>query len=292
MAGAAAVLELWRYPVKSMRGERLDGAHICERGMDGDRTHAVHDQETGRIASAKYPRKWGALLWCAARVSSPWGTVSIVLPDGREVTAGDDDADDVNAALSMLTNRAVQLVDVTPDPPQIERYWPDVDGLAQRNTVTSNVLAQGVPGGTGTFVDYAPLHLLTTATLAALSALYPSGVPDTRRFRPNLVLETPEAAHGFVENDWVGCTIQIGREVRLRITNPAPRCVVPTLPQEQLAGDIGILRTIAAHNRPPVPALGNVRLPCLGVYACVERGGVVRVGDTVWVADAGEARCS
>lgn len=282
---AATVRELWRYPVKSMRGERLDGARLGERGIDGDRTHAVHDQETGRIASAKHPRKWGALLGCAARATSANGTVCITLPEGRQVTAGQDEAD---AALCTLTNRAVRLVDVVPDPPEIERYWPDVDGLAQRDTMTTNVIAQGASAGT--FVDYAPLHLLTTATLAALSALHRSGQVDTRRFRPNLVLETPDLVQGFVENDWVGCTILIGREVRLRITNPAPRCVVPTLPQEQLASDMGILRAIAAHNRPPVPALGDVRLPCLGVYASVERGGVVRVGDAVWMADASEAR--
>src|SRR5262249_50107620 len=101
-----------------------------------------------------------------------------------------------------------------------------------------------------------------------------------------------EAVQGFVENDWVGRSILIGRDVRLRITNPAPRCVVPTLPQEQLTGDVDILRAIAAHNCPPVPALGNVRLPCLGAYASVERGGIVRVGDAVWVADASEVPCS
>ena len=91
---------------------------------------------------------------------------------------------------------------------------------------------------------------------------------DIRRFRPNLVLETAEAAQGFGENEWVGRAILIRHEVRLRITitNPAPRCVVPTLPLDQLAGDIGILRAFVAHNHPPVPALGAVRLPCLGVF--------------------------
>ena len=86
---------------------------------------------------------------------------------------------------------------------------------------------------------------------------------------------------GFVENDWVGRTISIGHDLCLRVTDPAPRCVVPTLPQDQLASEIGILRAIANHNRPAVPALADAQLPCLGVYAVVEQGGTIVVGETV-----------
>lgn len=284
---SATVSELWRYPVKSMQGERLDGANLSERGVDGDRMYAVRDQETGKIASAKHPREWGALLRCAASIASAGGAADnlhITLPDGRQVTAGLDDWDDVDTVLHTLTGHMVRLVNVVPEMPEIDRYWPDVEGLALRDTVTSNVIGQGAPAGT--FFDYAPLHLLTTASLAALSALYPTGQVDRRRFRPNIVVETPALAQGFVENDWVGSTIQIGREVRLCVTSPVPRCVVPTLPQDALAADMGILRAIAAHNRPPVPVRDGPRAPCLGVYALVERGGVVQVGDAVRIAEA------
>jgi uncharacterized protein YcbX len=145
--------------------------------------------------------------------------------------------------------------------------------------VTSGRIGQGAPEGT--FFDYAPLHLMTTTTLARLQALYPRGQVDLRRFRPNLVIETPEDMRGFVENDWVGRTLAIGAEVRLRVTDPSPRCVVPTLSQGELAEDIDILRAVAEHNRPAVPALDGARLPSLGVYATIERGGVIRTGDTV-----------
>lgn len=114
----ATVRELWRYPIKSMRGERLDGVRLGERGVDGDRTLALRDQETGKIASAKHPRQWGVLLRCAARVTPVAGALCITLPDGRQVTTGQDDVD---AALCMLTNRAVQLVDTVPETPEIER---------------------------------------------------------------------------------------------------------------------------------------------------------------------------
>jgi uncharacterized protein YcbX len=268
--------ELWRYPVKSMRGEPLLLAQVSERGLAYDRGYALLDLETGKIASAKRPRMWGRLLQCRARVVSAQGAVSIVLPDERELLASQDNID---AQLSALTGRSVRLVRTPPPAPEIERYWPNIDGLLLRDTVTSGRIGQGAPDGT--FFDYAPLHLMTTATLARLQSLYPRGQVDPRRFRPNLVIETPVDMRGFVENDWVGRTLAIGAEVRLRVTNPSPRCVVPTLPQGELMEDIGILRAVAEHNRPAVPALDDKRLPCLGVYASVERGGVIRAGDTV-----------
>jgi uncharacterized protein YcbX len=202
--------------------------------------------------------------------------LAIALPDGREVVMGRDNLDE---ALSRLANRPVRLIQTPPETPEIERYWPDVDGLALRDLVTSGTIGQGAPPGT--FFDYAPLHVLTTDTLAHLRALYSAGQVDARRFRPNLVIEASPGSRGFVENEWVGRTLQVGDSVRLRITDPVPRCVVPTLAQGDLAQDIGILRAIAQHNRPPVPALDGTRLPCLGVYATVEREGMIQVDNVV-----------
>lgn len=271
--------ELWRYPVKSLRGERLSHAQITARGIAYDRGYAFLDEESGKIASVKRPRLWRYLLQCQARVASADGVVCITLADGREILADQENPGEVSDALALLTNRPVRLIHTPPPAPEIERYWPDVDGLALRDTVTSGAIGQGAPQGT--FFDYAPLHLLTTATLAYLRTLYPQGQVDARRFRPNLVIEVPEPLEGFVENTWVGRILQIGKDVRLRVTTPTPRCVVPTLPQGELMEDIGILRAVAQHNRPPVPALEEARLPCLGVYASVERSGVIRRGDTV-----------
>ncbi len=56
------VVSLWRYPVKSMLGEELNSSYVTERGLVGDRSYAVLDQETGKVASAKNPRKWGKLF--------------------------------------------------------------------------------------------------------------------------------------------------------------------------------------------------------------------------------------
>jgi uncharacterized protein YcbX len=52
------VVSIWRYPVKSMLGEELNSSYVTERGLIGDRMYAVIDQKTGKVASAKNPRKW------------------------------------------------------------------------------------------------------------------------------------------------------------------------------------------------------------------------------------------
>jgi uncharacterized protein len=68
-AAVGSVVALWRYPVKSMAGERLEVATIDADGIDGDRRSAVRDIETGKIASAKRPTRWGRLLRCHAGAS-------------------------------------------------------------------------------------------------------------------------------------------------------------------------------------------------------------------------------
>lgn len=284
--GIGTISSLWRYPVKSLRGETLSSARITERGLPGDRACAVIDRATGKVASAKHPRLWGRLLACHAVVETTGAaaaipTVRITLPDGHDVVAGSDAAD---AALSALLDRDVALATVVPEAAQIDRYWPDVDGLAMRDVVTSGGIGAGAPPGT--FFDYAPVHLLTTASLEYLAALYPLGHIDVRRFRANLVVAPSDGVVGFAENAWVGHRLLIGDEVCLRVIDPAPRCVIPTLPQAELPRDVGILRAIAAHNRPPVPVLNGEALPSFGVYAVVERPGVVHRGDTVRLARA------
>ncbi len=85
------IAELWRYPVKSMQGEPLRTARPGARGITGDRVYALVEQATGRIVSAKYPRKWRTLLACRARfMAEPQPDarlppVAISLPDGENL---------------------------------------------------------------------------------------------------------------------------------------------------------------------------------------------------------------
>jgi uncharacterized protein YcbX len=189
----------------------------------------------------------------------------LTLPDGTVVTS---DQPDLTRILSSALGREVAFAEARGDGESsgahAEEYWPDMPGLDHRDTVTEWELPAG------TFFDLAVVHVLTTATIDRLRALYPEGRFEVRRFRPNIVVSTGPDAQGFVENDWIDRTIMIGDEVRLRVTGGCPRCVMTTLPQGDLPRDAGILRTAAQHNQ------ANV-----GVYADVIAGGAIRRGDSV-----------
>jgi MOSC domain-containing protein len=269
-----SVVALWRYPVKSMMGEELNAAEVTERGLVGDRRFAVVDPSTGKVAGAKNPRKWGNFFDFRAAYVEPPKTgsklpiVRLTLPDGTVATS---EQPDLAQILSNALGREVAFAEAPQggesSGAQAEEYWPDMEGLDYRDTVTEWELPPG------TFFDLAVVHLLTTATIERLRALYPEGRFEVRRFRPNIVVATGPDAQGFVENDWIGHTLAIGDEVRLRITGPCPRCVMTTLPQGDLPKDAGILRTAAQHNQ------ANV-----GVYADVIAGGTTRRGDPVTLA--------
>jgi uncharacterized protein YcbX len=264
---SATVVSLWRYPVKSMQGEELNASIVGERGLLGDRAYALVDAADGKIGSAKNPRKWPNLFSFRANYTetprSGAGTspVRITLPDG---TVLDGAQANLSAALKPILGRDAVLKAAAPEKPVLEEYWPDIQGLGHRDTVTDESMPAGM------FFDLAPIHLVTTATLDRLRSLYPQGRFEVRRFRPNIVAAVDGEPQAFVENDWVGRTLLLGDEVRLKIFRPCGRCVMTTLPQSDLPHDSGILRTAVQHNG------GNV-----GVYATVERGGTVRRGDSV-----------
>ena len=277
------VVSLWRYPVKSMLGEELNSSYVTERGLLGDRTYALIDQETGKVASAKNPRKWGKLFdFRATFIEDPPPTpqevdknillpsVRITFPDGNHIFSSDQDDNDIDHALSSILGREVRLMRATNlEKPSYEEYWPDIEGLAQREKVTDEAMPSH------TFFDIAVIHIMTTSTIDRLRQLYPEGRFEVRRFRPNIVVESASSSSAekkdFIENSWVGKKLKIGEDIVMRVIGPCTRCVMITLPQADLPRDLGILRTVAQYNR--VTA---------GVYARVDvGGGTIRRGDQV-----------
>jgi hypothetical protein len=252
---------LWRYPVKSMLGEEINATSLGAHGVLGDRVYAIVDPETGKVASAKNPKKWPYLFDCRAAFVEPPHSgnglppVRVTLPDGT-ITRSDEDG--FNDALSGMLGRAGALQSAVPEHPVLEEYWLDND----------NVTDESIPEGT--FFDLATVHLLTTATLDRLREVYPAGRFEVRRFRPNIVIQTPPGESSFLEGGWLEGTLAIGDEVRLKVTAACPRCVMTTLPQSDLPRDPGILRAAAQHNDAHV-----------GIYAEVEQGGSIRRGDIV-----------
>jgi uncharacterized protein len=95
-----SVAAVWRYPVKSMIGEQLNDSSVTERGLAGDRAYALVDVETGKVISAKNPRKWGNLFeFRAAFVEPPKDThalpaARITFPDGANATTDEADIDE------------------------------------------------------------------------------------------------------------------------------------------------------------------------------------------------------
>src|SRR5579872_219052 len=292
------VVTLRRYPVKSMLGEDLDVGDVTFTGLSGDRRLAVVSRTSGKIASAKFPRLWRDLLTLSAASAQDSATrdaairdagtrdglahdsaVRITLPEGKTVWS--DDAG-VDAVLSDLLDQPVTLT-ATPLPAAaLDRAVPEAvlrDGVDAQ--VPAELMEIGGGGPPGTFVDFAPLHLLTTSTLDRIAGLSPHGRADLERYRPNIVIRT--ATTGFTENDWLDRILRVGGDLVLRVIARTPRCAVPTLAHGALPRDPDALRVLARHNR--VEPLDSVDPePCAGVYAEVLRPGRIRTGDPVRLA--------
>ena len=124
------VVSIWRYPVKSMLGEELNSSYVTERGLAGDRSYALIDQETGKVASAKNPRKWGKLFdFRAAFIEEPPPQVAknilppvrITFPDGTQIYS--DQADNIDHALSSVLGREVRLMRATSLHKCFREFW-------------------------------------------------------------------------------------------------------------------------------------------------------------------------
>jgi len=286
-----SVAALWRFPVKSMKGELLDQAEVMAQGLLGDRAYALIDTISGRVATGQNPKLFPGLLDCQAvfmeqpRVGHDLPPVRITLPDGTSVTS---DLPNIDCVLSSCFGRELTLARKAPDDFAIDQYHPDIEGLhpaGYRDTTVEQKLGAALfaqletasPVPVGSFLDVFPVSVLTNSTLRQLSEFQPQSRFDLRRFRMNLIINTSEP--GFIENDWIGRTLIVGDTVRLIIVQSDPRCVMTTLAQDDLPQDSEVLRTLVRHNRIP---LGDAGLfPCAGVYAVVEVPGVVRADDRV-----------
>jgi len=258
---------MWRYPVKSMLGERVSEVEVDAGGMHGDRQYAVLDVASGTVASAKQPRRWRSLL--AITAAHVDGTVELRLPGEPALTLDDPDVDD---RLSAFLGRPVGVSATLPAGADIDRAEPEEvldQGLDAEVSSPKLVLGQAVPGPT--FLDYAPLHLISTATLEHVGT-------QALRYRPNLVLRTPPGTEPYAETAWVGSTLTLG-DVVLRVILPTPRCSIPVLAHGSAAPDPTALRVLIRENRIDVPGFGV--LPAAGVYATVERPGTLREGAEV-----------
>jgi uncharacterized protein len=246
------VLELWRYPVKSLGGERVAQATAASDGFVGDRAWGILDPATGRILTG---RREPRLLFGSATIT-PDGAPRIALPDGASVVGVGAHTD---AALSAWLGKPVQLVAATESPAARAEFFRDAtDDLSEAVEWT-------MPKDR--FVDAMPILVLTTAALRACKAAYPDGDWSARRFRPNVLVEVD--GEEWIEDGWCERPLRLGTVVLIPRSR-CVRCTMVTRAQPGLAKDVDIYKTLARTHG------GDG-----GVWSSIETTGSVAEGDHV-----------
>eukprot|EP00439_Symbiodinium_sp_Y106_P087997 s1_g533.t1 len=281
------VKEIWRYPVKSMQGEKLSETVLTAGGVPLDRGWAVRDEASQTIVGAK---KIGDLLNCSARYIEGTNAgavphVEITLPDGNTVRSDDDQ---VHQELSKTFGQEVTLWPLQPadnkehyrtkQPPEdleaemramfaLEPNEPLPDLSAFPPDVLAELMEFATP--VGTYFDAFPLDILTEASLRHLQTLTPDAVLDVRRFRPNILLSDSDNLTGLEETKWVGRAVTIGNAT-IDAVMECPRCIMTTRAQGDLPRDASIMRAMVAHTSQN-----------LSIYCNIAKPGRVAGGDAV-----------
>jgi uncharacterized protein YcbX len=211
------VLQVWRWPVKSMAGERVRSTQVDARGAGGDRSHAVlheHKGEWKPLTAREAPR---LLAWRASYPFAPDAGLDperppyaiVMAPGGEHMYMWNDPR--LRGALASDLGREVRL-------------RRDIAGIQDLER---------------------SLLLTTEATRAALAEEL-GGELDLRRFRTNLHLELD--AHAWAEHGWEGATVRFEGGVVLRLLHPCERCAIPTRDPDTQQKSPELLRHLAARH--------------------------------------------
>ncbi len=288
------ISELWRYPVKSMAGEKIQQAHFDIFGMIGDRAWATINTETGDVGWGKtYPR----LMDLQARYRSEpplhrvYGeevpAVSIGFPDGKQV----ESSDDIAAALSEFVGTPLHLSPLEP-PENREHYrWqtpadydailktlgikpdePPPDLSAYDESLIELLTEHYAPPGT--YNDMFPVHAMTTSSIQHMERTSGESFA-VERFRPNFLIETPDGNAGLIEFEWVGKKLSIGDSL-FGVEAKTIRCSMPSRGQAPfgLVQNPNIARSLFTETQ-----------RFLGAYLSVLEPGNVSAGDSVLLVD-------
>lgn len=285
MSLVGTVAEIWRYPVKSMGGERLGQSAIATRGLHADRMWAVRDVELDTFTTA---RRWPVLLQCNARFAQdPAGLsaepgdvleVIVTFPDGSELSSSDPAMDDhlyklvgkparLESLPALSDKRRYRTPQVTKADLRRQFAIPDGEPLPDFSMFPVRKLAELARYATpvGALYDVYPILLMSRASLRAMAERAPGSQFDVRRFRPNVLIDRDGAE--LAEFGWCGGRLR-APNVTFAAEIPTVRCSIPTRAQGELPADPDVLRTINAHAD-----------HCLGVYANVAEAGTLAEGD-------------
>lgn len=277
MSELGRVIELYRYPVKSMLGEQPRSVQLDKLGIVDDRSWAVYDHKRGDFFLSK---RIAGLMGCSARGGESAQPPLVTLPDGESFAA---DEPECAARLSELLDRPVSLWPVDPGAALPPTEMPeDINAMEEFQAMTARIEGEPLPDFTNLpvsietfrhierrpYADLAPLMVMTQQSIDTIVAAAPGSKIDVRRFRPSILLDAPDGG-ALPENDWVGGRYQLGEAI-IAIEAPCPRCIMTTHGFADLPKDPSVMRTLVKA------ADGN-----LGVYTSVEQAGTVQVGDVL-----------
>lgn len=284
-ADPLTVAQIWRYPVKSMGGERLEQAEVTPRGIPWDRGWAVRDEKAGAIRSARYiPR----LLLCSARYlpDSSAGLVphvEITLPDGSAVVSDDrhvhkrlSDAIGRNLTIhalgtlpkdKMTQEAAFETGNFETEMRMIfglkdDEPLPDMEAMMEE-VGKSDIFMQ-------TFHDSFSTNILTTSSIRHLQNHLPDADLNIERFRTNFLVDDGGSRDYERELGWIGGRVQLGAAIFDVISGCARCTIIAAEQQRDIPRDSRITRTVVREMQ-----------QIMSVYCNVQKSGPVQIGDPV-----------
>ena len=255
MMAKTRIGELWRYPIKSLLGERLATLRLVTDGVEGDRMWGIQDLSDGRILTG---RREPRLLFASSRLAAPDLPI-ITLPDGQELAGLGPSSD---AALSAWLGKRVTLIAA------LGRDAARAEYFADATDDSSQAIEWALPKDR--FVDLSPVLVLTTAGLRSGVKAYPAGSWDVRRFRPNILIELD--GEGWLEDAWEEHQLNIG-PVQLIPRQQCTRCTMVNRAQPGLEKDVNIYKTLYRTHR------GKA-----GMWTRVMQTGSISEGDVVEIS--------
>jgi uncharacterized protein len=261
MSFIGKVESLWRYPVKSMRGEELDEAFAGFSGIYGDRLFAFKSSASPKGFPYLTAREQRRLLQYRPRFRYPDKAARpINLTEAESMGANPVSADPAELMVDVETPDGETLA--IDDPALIEMLWADIDQKHQLTLMRSE----------RALTDCRPVSIFSLQSARQLAE--ETGAPmDKRRFRANVYVDLT-SAQGFAENEFVGRSLRIGPKVVVTILERDPRCVMITLDPDSGEKTPAILKKVAqAHEG------------MAGVYGAVMVESILHKGDSVEVID-------
>ncbi|AXC14865.1 MOSC domain containing protein [Acidisarcina polymorpha] len=244
------VESLWRYPVKSMRGERLEQAYLGFSGVYGDRRYAFLSSAAPKDFPYFTAREKHSMLLERAIYRNPEKMVSP--QDGSSLADG---------TLEIETTAGERLPIEDPRLAELLR-----EGVAERHLLR---LIQSEIA----LVDSRPISLFSLQTVRQLSV--ETGMElDKRRFRANIYADL-SGAKGFVEDEWVGQKLEVGRQAVMQVAKRNMRCKLITLDPDSAQPSPEVMKLVAREHQ-----------SCAGIYLTAVIEGMVSVGDSIRLVDS------